>query len=437
MWPTLAACAASAALAFGLGRITAPSGAQQKNPFGESHPARNTAAKRDASLPASSGNATDDATEPLDATVKKDAEIIALLSRLKTLKNSRLGPELIGLAAWVNAANMEDLELLTTLGREILPEGNSAREVILPLAFTRWADLDAPNAFAAYLALPENERTPDIAALVFEGWMRKGSPREALDHALALQRTASEGDTLGKDFVGDLLNDLFKGDRAQAKEIVNEFAVSKDPLERQAAEHAVEGMMYELADNEGHAAALAWINQWPVTAARAELRSELLKTLLSSADDAHTLAAMDLFAQIPNPDSSIVLSVARKKASRSVPEAQTWLMTLPPGEARGAALNGLYEVMAMQDNLPEFARWLATKSPHPDFDATFSQLAMDAFKKREDFPAAIKHVMRMTDPTNATQLKSQMISRWLEFDPENAVNILGPELGKAMLDPAP
>jgi hypothetical protein len=30
-----------------------------------------------------------------------------------------------------------------------------------------------------------------------------------------------------------------------------------------------------------------------------------------------------------------------------------------------------------------------------------------------------------------------MISRWLEFDPENAVNILGPELGKAMLDPAP
>jgi len=130
-----------------------------------------------------------------------------------------------------------------------------------------------------------------------------------------------------------------------------------------------------------------------------------------------------------------VLSVARKKASRSVPEAQTWLMTLPPGEARGAALNGLYEVMAMQDNLPEFARWLATKSPHPDFDATFSQLAMDAFKKREDFPTAIKHVMHMTDPTNATQLKSQMISRWLEFDPENAVNILGPELGKAMLAP--
>ncbi len=440
IWPTLAACAASAALAFGIGRVTAPSGAQRKPPASlsptsgqASHPAPTTATKRAAASVSSSGNA---AAAPPEANAKKEAEIIALLTRFKTIKHSDPGPELLSLIAWANAANVDELELFTALGREILPEGNSGREMILPLAFTRWTDLDAPDAFAAYLALPENERTSDIARIVFKGWMRKGSPREAIDHALALQRTAGENDTLGQGFVGDLLDDLFKSDRAQAGEIVNEFAVSEDPVERQAAEHAADDMMGELSDNEGPAAALAWINRWPIPAARDELRSELLERLLNG-DEAQRRAGLELFAKMPNPESGTILSVARQRASASVPEAQTWLMTLPPGETRSTALDGVLEAMENQDKLPEIAPWLATKSPHPDFDSAYSRLAMAAFKQREDFPAALQLARHVVDPTHATQLKSQMIARWLEFDPENAVNILGPQLEKAMLAPGP
>jgi hypothetical protein len=436
-WLTSAACVAVAVLAFGLGRATAPNGARVKTPATASPSASDTARANRQAAAAARANpspSTSASTDPRNPDAQREAEIIALLSYFKTHPRTDLGPELLGLVAWINAADEEDVELFAALGREILPDKNLSRGLILPLAFTRWTDLDAPAAFAAYLELPEDERSSEIAKIVFGGWMRQGEPREALEHALALQRTDEENSPLSTTFVGDLLEDFFRSDRALADEIARGFARSDDLFERRAAEAAADDMMRELADQEGPAAAFAWINDWPISESRADLRRELLDRLLNG-DEAQRKAALELFAKMPNPEPGTVLSVARQKASTSMAEAQTWLMTLPPGEARGVALDGLLQTLENEDKLPEILPWLSSRTPHPDFDSAYSRLALDAFKQREDFPRARQWLQRVVDPKNATQLKSQLIARWLELDPENAVRVLGPQIENSLLAP--
>lgn len=427
------ACLASAVLAFVFGRVTAPDRGRFTNllsfssaPAAQkpvSKVAPNTRRADTPPAPAQTAAETPAATDPIAA---KQAEIIALLAPFKNgTHDNDLGPELLSLISWTNTTDQEGLDLLLGTGKTMLPDQGLYQGLLLPVAFTRWTQLDAPAAFAAFLALPEEDRTGETSKAIFNGWVKQGAPRDAIDHALAYQRANLGDGEQSRNEVGEMLRTLVKTDPAEAQRIAQEFAYSTDPLEKNAAAHATGSILDSLLETEGKNGALAWIEAWPNSEKRDELRQNLVRILMSS-DETNQRAGLELLARIQHPDTDIFSQIARKKVRSGVSEAQSWAYAQPGGDFRAAAIDGLVETLIDTDKTADALKWLESKPADEDHDRAYSRLALASANDAETFPAALQLAKRVVDPENARRLQVGLLERWLSVDPRRAAELLTP-----------
>jgi hypothetical protein len=432
------ACLASATLAFVLGRVTAPergrftslltftSAPAVQKPVSPVAPS----ARRTVTRPTPELSATD----PIAA---KQAEIITLLTPFKNgTHNNDLGPELLTLISWTNTTDEEGLDLLLGISKAMIPDQTLLyQNLLLPVAFTRWTQLDAPSAFAAYLALPEEDRTNETSKAIFNGWVKQGAPRDAIDHALAYQRTTVDESSSQSRVVGEMLETLMKSDPVEAQNITQEFADSTDPLEKNAAAHAANSILDSLLETGGKSRAMAWIEAWPNSEKRDELRQNLVRILMSS-DETNQRAGLELLARISHPDTEIYSDIARQKVRTNVSDAQAWAYAQPGGDFRAAAIDGLVETLIDTEKNAEALKWLASKPADEDHDRAYARLALANANDTETFPAALQLSKRVVDPENARRLQSDLLERWLSVDPRRAAELMVPVMENAINTPA-
>ena len=433
----IACCLGSAALAFVAGRATAP---DQSGPVRAAEalasaktPGRPTPVLAKSGETAPSG-AAEAAAGNTAALPDRQAEIVALLNRFKNADMRELNSEIIALIAWSGNASPEDLELFMALGKEILPTEGMHREIVLPLAFTRWVELDAPAAFGAYLALEPGERSGEVANILFGNWVLQGAPRDAIDHALALQRAANEpgSEAAPPDLVGNMLRRLSKKDPGQARLIAMEFARSNDPQEKHAAAHSAESLVTGMLGERGPDDTLAWIESWPDAQGREQLRHSLAERLLEG-DEASRRAGMAIFSTLADPDRGMIGQVARQKMEANAPEAQAWALAMPPGQARVTAVQEVMNTLKVGNRTDEAARWLATAPRQTDLDPAYGELAVWTFDRAAALPAAAQWTRRITDPGAALRARGALIEQWLSIDRERATEVLGAAMENTLL----
>lgn len=416
-----------AVTAFALGRLTAPDREHSQAPLrGAAHTDERSGEL--ARGPASPRAATDPMRLDADATATprgKEAEIIRMLSRFKEYDIEGLDSELLALLGWTNNANEDDLALFMALGKEMLSEQDIYESLILPAAFVRLARLDPASAFESYLALDEENRTNEITRIIFNTWILQGSPRDALDHALAIQRTDASDDSAKRRIVGDMIGLLMKHDPAQARALAAEFARSDDPLEQKAANQAAGSVLNEIRRKQGSEAALEWLADWPDAKTRAKLHRQLTDSLLQSGNEADRRAGMDLFAQTQDPDSDTVRLAVKQKIEANTIDAQAWALALPAGETRSAAVQEVTNILANKDQMGAAARWLADQPAHRDFDPVYARLAVAVFQTPQDYPAALAWMKRVTNPDTAAEVRGALIDQWRTVEPERAAQVLG------------
>lgn len=424
-----------AAGAFWLGRVTAPHTPSANGPTAgvadaaPRAPSPRPPAERRATPTTPAGPAAD----PEATLAASEAEIVDLLNRFKAQRPNDLTPELLAVIAWANQADADELALFVAYGKAMLPDNIYHNGLVLPLAFTRWAELDPRAGLEAYLALDEEERSSEIASILFGTWVLKGSPHDALDHALALPR-AKDGDIFETaDLVSTMLERLAAQNPAQASEIAAELARSEDPAEREAAQRARGALVETWLDKADAEKTLAWIDTWPDAAARDEMRQSVVDKLMNG-DEAAQRAGVELFNRLGKPDNGTTFRIAAQKAQANPAEARAWALTLPPGNTRAIALKGVVETMTGTDQTPQAVAWLESQPPHPDHDSAYASLAVSAVERGQDYAAALRFTKKITDPESARRARAELIERWLSNDAERAVHVLGPAMEAADFD---
>ena len=324
--------------------------------------------------------------------------------------------------------------LLLGTGKTMLPDQGLYQGLLLPVAFTRWTQLDAPAAFAAFLALPEEDRTGETSKAIFNGWVKQGAPRDAIDHALAYQRANLVDGERQQREVGEMLRTLMQTDAAEATRITDEFARSADPLEKLAASQAADAVADGLLSSQGKDRAFAWIETWPDAEIRDELRQNLIRNLING-DETSRRAGIELLAQSPHPDTDLYAQIARQKVLLNQAEAQSWASSQPGGDFRAAAIDGLVETLIDTDKTADALKWLESKPADEDHDRAYSRLALASANDAETFPAALQLSKRIVDPENARRLKVELLERWLSVEPHRAVEVMSPLMEKVVNTP--
>jgi hypothetical protein len=434
----ITACLLSAAAAFFLGRASARSGATPASAPAAALLERHSGLRAQNKLrhPNPSAGLADalsrDQDDSSDPIAKKQAEIVAMLSKLKDDDPTGFGPAWLGLITWVNTADEESLVLLFGTAKALMPESPTYSSTILSAGYTRWTQLDPQAAFDGLLALDDNDRSEEVARVVLNGWLQHGPPRDAIDHGLALLKADSSLSNPGDNLVGNMLVKLYQTDPALADEIALGFARSTDELEQEIANSAAFSRLGELCDKEGPKAALEWIANWPTADTRTSLNKELIEHLINGEDDDAHKTAIDLFRQFPNPDPDMFRSVAEKRAKLDLTEAQAWALNLPSGDTRKSAVLGIVNTMDDDRKLEDAIHWLSTLPPDEDLDGAFGKIALSTLDKSENIGEAVEFSKRIVNPDAAAEVQSELIQRWLSMNRDNAVRVLGPAMEQAV-----
>ncbi|WP_146180362.1 hypothetical protein [Opitutus sp. ER46] len=301
------------------------------------------------------------------------------------------------------------------------------REPLLSIALARWTQIDGLAAFQAYAQLPPAARSTTAAENLFKGWILHGAPQEALDCALAYQKSVEDA---APGLISGMLDVLFDKDRDRAVQLTMELCLTPDLRDSESLIDRLNRMVDTVRRDTGLDAALTLINQCPRRDWQEGLRRDLAAELLRSRSDDDHQAGYHLIATLQNPYASTALieAVAKRKLADDTPSALAWATTLPLGETRSTAAAEIVQGLTRSDRLQEAIDWLKSQGSHEDFDNAHEALAQSVMELRPDARDAFQLAAQITDVVRAANLQRMLAAKWLEKDFEGAAKALGPAL---------
>ena len=346
--------------------------------------------------------------------------LIALLRHIEDAGDVEDLDTMFQLAAWVQAADQDELAEALALGTEIItPQG--AGDAILPImVFTRWAAIDGPAAFEQFLTLPPEMRTRQSGRELFKSWVAHGDPQDAIDHLQAYGRTDPDNASGQGRMLEDILAGWERRDPAAALARARQFAASDDPDERSASRDLARVVATRTLETESPAAALRWIDQWPDPTARDRIRLSLLLGM-SSADGPNP-AIGEVIAQIESPAALAKNGKARsyveQLARSDLDAARLWSASLPAA-AREFATGIIAKQLAGDGRWSEVAAWTDSQTTSLETRNQARAEAAFAAARSGALAAAVALTSETRDQDSAAVQKTRagLLKNWMENDP--------------------